>query len=74
MKKVIYAAGLLLLPIAYIAVQKLNGQPIDWAVLLLILVILSPLLLWKQIGGVEKTFNSMTPEEQKRLLGMPQKR
>jgi membrane protein implicated in regulation of membrane protease activity len=69
MKKIIYAVGLLLLPVSYIAIQLLNDQPIEWTVLLLILLILSPLLLWKQIGRAEETYDSMTPEERKKAVG-----
>ncbi len=66
MKKILFTIGLVMLPISYIGVQKLNDQPIEWAALGLMALILLPLLFFKQIRKVEKTFDSLSDDEKKR--------
>jgi hypothetical protein len=63
MKKIIYAIGLVSLPFIYVGVMLATRQPIDWAVLGLMALILAPLLFWKVIPQTEKDFDALSEEE-----------
>lgn len=64
MKKIIYAVGLISLPIIYIVLMLITEQKIEYSVLGLMLLIISPILIFgNKIGKIENKFNSMSNEE-----------
>jgi hypothetical protein len=64
LKKIIYAVGLISLPIIYIVLMLITEQKIEYSVLGLMLLIISPILIFgNKIGKIENKFNSMSNEE-----------
>ncbi len=70
MKKWIYAIGVGLLPVVYVGLMYLTGEPIDWKVLALMAVIVLPIFVFaKRIGLLEKEVNAMSDEEKLKAIG-----
>lgn len=74
MKKVLYAVGLISLPFIYVASVRLSGDPIDWKVIALMFVIISPLLFWKKINKMEEQFNSLSDKDKLSTIGRVMKK
>lgn len=63
MKKLIYGAGLISLPLVYVGLMLGTSQPIEWSVLGLMVLVCAPLLLWKVVGKAERDFNALSDKE-----------
>ena len=69
MKYWIYGIGLALLPVAYVGLMLLTGQPIEWPVLGLMALIVLPILIFrKRINATEKQVNAMTDADKARAV------
>jgi ABC-type bacteriocin/lantibiotic exporter with double-glycine peptidase domain len=64
-KNWILGIGLALLPLCYVGLMLATHEPIDWTVLVLIVVIVVPIFIFRtRINKVEKEFNAMSGKEQ----------
>lgn len=64
MKWWFYGIGLALLPISYILLMSFTEQPVDWAVLGFMALIVLPIIIFRRkITSMEKQFNSMSEKE-----------
>ena len=69
MKYWIYGIGLALLPVSYVGVMLLTGQPVEWPVLGLMALIVLPILVFrKHINATEKQVNAMTDEDKAKAV------
>jgi hypothetical protein len=69
MKKWIFGFGLTLLPVCYVGLMLATHEPIDWIVLVLIMVIVVPIFIFRtRINRVEKEFNAMSGKEQAKAI------
>jgi hypothetical protein len=69
MKMIIYAIGLISLPIIYVALMHITEQKIDLGILGLMLLIILPILIFgRKIGVIEKKFDSMSNEEKAKTI------
>jgi len=69
MKYWLYGIGLVMLPVSYVGLMLLTGQPIEWSVLGLMALIVLPILIFrKRINAAEKEVNAMTDEEKVRVI------
>jgi len=69
MKYWLCGIGLVMLPISYVGMMLLTGQPIEWSVLGLMALIVLPILIFrKRINAAEKQVNAMTDEEKARAI------
>ncbi len=70
MKAWLYGIGLALLPIVYVVLMKVTHEPIDWAVLGLMSLIVLPIFVFrKRINATEKSFNAMSDREKLEAVG-----
>ena len=69
MKNWIFGIGLALLPLCYVGLMLVTHEPIDWIVLVLMLVIIVPIFVFRtRINKVEKEFNAMSGKEQAQAI------
>ena len=69
MKNWILGIGLALLPLCYVGLMVATHEPIDWIVLVVMLVIIVPIFIFRtRINKVEKEFNAMSGKEQVKAI------
>ena len=66
MKFWIYSIALALLPVVYVGLMLLTGEPIDWSVLGWMAVIVLPIIVFrKSISKTEDQFNALSDQEKR---------
>jgi len=69
LKNWILGIGLALLPLCYVGLMVATHEPIDWIVLVVMLVIIVPIFIFRtRINKVEKEFNAMSGKEQVKAI------